>query len=92
MYSKEGIEKAIREAVKDVTGITIFDKDTSLIDSKMNILPAQFLYIFDLLEKKLQIPVHDIYIKQTFEVMTVGNLTDALFELDKRSHPAEISC
>jgi hypothetical protein len=91
MYSKECIGRLIKESIKDVTGITILDKDTSLIGSNMSILPAKFLYIFELLEKKLQLPVHDIYKEYTFEVMTIENLTDALFDLDKRINPADIS-
>lgn len=92
MHSKESIEKTIQEAVMNVTGIEVFEKDTSLIDKKLNIIPANILYIFDILEKKLQLPVHDIFINHTFEVMTVENLADALFQLERLGHKAEKCC
>jgi hypothetical protein len=86
MHSKEAIEKTIREAVKDVTGIAFLEKDASLIDRELDIIPANFLYIFDILEEKLQLPIHDVLINHTFEVMTVENLTDALFKLELRGY------
>ncbi|SHH84864.1 hypothetical protein SAMN02745823_01176 [Sporobacter termitidis DSM 10068] len=82
MNSKEVIENTIRDAVKDVTGITNLEKDASLIDRELAIIPACFLYIFDILEKKLELPVYNIFKDHTFEVMTVENLTNALFELE----------
>lgn len=91
MHSKEDIEKIIREAVINVTGITLLKKIDNLIGKDLNIMPADFLYIFDILGKELQLPVHDIFINYTFEVMIVENLTDALFELEKRGN-TRISC
>ena len=81
MHSKEMIEDIIRDAVKNVTGITALERDTNLIDQELKIIPVDFLYIFDILEKKLQVPAHNIFIDHTFEVMSVAKLADALFEL-----------
>ena len=81
MHSKKMIENIIRDAVKNVTGIIELKKDDSLIDKELKIIPADFIYIFDILRERLQLPVHDIFVKHTFEVMTIENMTDALFEL-----------
>jgi hypothetical protein len=91
MNLKESIEKTIREAIKNVTGITALDEDDSLLDRELNILPANFLYIFDILEEKLKLPVHDIFIDHTYEVMTVKNLTNALLVLETQGYTEEIS-
>lgn len=90
MHSKEAIERTIRLAIKDVTGITELKINESLIDREMGIIPANFLYIFDILEKKLQLPTYDIF-NHTFEVMTVENLTNSLFELGNRGYAEEAS-
>jgi len=81
MASKEIIERAICDAVRDVTGLVDIEKDESLIDGGLSIEPVDFLYIFDILEKKLQLPVCDIFKNHTFEVMTINNLTDALINV-----------
>lgn len=81
MNSKEDIENIIRNAVKDVLGITSLDKSASLIDRDLAIVPVNFLYIFEILEKGLQLPVYNIFIDHTYEVMTIEKLTNALFEL-----------
>jgi hypothetical protein len=88
MNTRESIEHKIREAVGDVTGTTNLDKNVSLIDRAALIIPVCFLYIFDILEKSLELPVYDIFTNHSFEVMTVENLTDALFELETQSHIA----
>lgn len=85
MYSKRDIEKAILEAVKAVAGIEFLEKSANLVDRDMNIIPANFLYVFDMLEEKFRLPVYNIFIDSTYEVMTVENLTEALFELQKQN-------
>lgn len=84
MHSKKDVEKIVREVVMNVTGINKLENYDSLVGKDLNINPADFLYIFDILEKQFQLPVHDIFISHTFEVMTIGNMTDVLFELIKR--------
>jgi hypothetical protein len=81
MDSREDIEKAIREAVGDVTGITGLDDDANLTDTALGIAPANFLYIFDILERRLQVPAHDVLKTSGYQVMGIKNLTDALYEL-----------
>ncbi len=81
MNTKEIMVNTILAAVEEVTGILDLENDTSLIDRDLAIMPACFLYIFDMLEKRLQLPVYDIFIDNTFEVMTVENLSNALLKL-----------
>lgn len=83
MYSKSFIEQAIREAVYKVTGIKDLEKDRSLIDRDMNIMPANFLYIFEILEEELRLPVCQIFIGNSYEVMCVENLTNAIYSLQE---------
>jgi len=82
MHSKEFIEKTIRETMKDVSGISDIESDFNLLDTEIAIHPPNFIYIFDILEKRLDLPIHKILIDNTFEVMTIANLTDALFDLN----------
>ena len=90
MYSKSAIEKTIQNTIKDVTGIAALEKDASLIDRELDIHPAKFLYIFDILERELMIPVHEVFTTQSFDVMTIGNLTDAILELESQNR-AEVA-
>ena len=82
MKDMEEISKAICNAITEVTGVVSLDKDASLISRDSGIAPASFLYIFDILEKQLQIPVHDIFKTHTFEVMTTDGLTAAIYNLN----------
>ena len=81
MISKEKIIITIREAIRDVTGLTELDESMSLIGKDLKILPSSFLYIFNILEKKLNLDVHCVFQTCSFQVMTIGNLADAFFNL-----------
>jgi len=81
MQLRDAIEKAIFDAVENVTDITQLNKDTSLISRELGIVPVDFLYVFDILQQRLQLSVYEIFRNHTYEVMTVGNLIDALFDL-----------
>jgi len=83
MISKTEVEKAIRDTIEAVTGKSDLESDASLIDREMGIHPATFLYIFDKLEKDLQLDVCDVLRTQTFQVMTIGKLTDAIHSLQQ---------
>ena len=84
MLSQEFIEKTIREALENVCGISDIESDVSLLEKEIAIHPANFVYIFDILEEKLGLPIHNILTDRTFEVMTVANLTNALLDLNDR--------
>ena len=53
----------------------------NLLDNRLNIRPADFLYIFDLLEKKLHVPAADILRDHDHTIMEVGAMGDALLKL-----------
>jgi len=89
MHSGETIKDEIYGAVKDVTGIAHLEENASLIDRNLNIPPSAFLYIFDRLAERLQLPVHDILADNTSEVMSVANMAGAIFELEKRSQTSK---
>lgn len=76
---------AIKDAVWNVTGIKIESEETSLLDTKLGIPPADFLYIFELLEKNLELPVIDIFRDSNYLVMKLNNLSDAIFELYQKT-------
>lgn len=76
---------AIKDAVWKVTGITIESEEISLLDTKLDIPPADFLYIFDILEKNLELPVTEIFQDSNYIVMKVNNLSDALFKLYQKT-------
>ena len=81
MQSQKTIEEAIKETIKEVTGISDLDKDSNLVYLEIGIAPASFLYIFDILAKKLKIDIYEILKTRTYEVMTINNLAKALYEL-----------
>ena len=80
--SKEELQQNIRKIVEDVTKIRIESYDTNLLDSSININPANFLYIFDELEKELKLPVVDIFKENKCDVMTIKNLCRAIMDLN----------
>lgn len=54
-YSKQELMKLIQQTVYEVTKIQVKQMDTNLLDTRLLIHPADFLYIFDILEKKLNV-------------------------------------
>lgn len=81
IYEKSDIVEIIKETVYKVTQIKIDDENTSLLDTRLRIYPADFLYIFELLEKKLNVPAADILRTHPYSVMEIDKLSDALLEL-----------
>lgn len=84
MITKEQIEKSIRDAILKVTGKKDLGSLDSLIDKDMGIMPVDFLYIFDILEKELNLPVCKIFENNGYDVMCVNNLTDAIYSLQEK--------
>ena len=73
----------ILDTVWEVCGVRIESETENLLDRKFGIYPADFLYIFDLLEKKLQVPAVDVLKDSEYTVMEAGRLSDALWKLYK---------
>lgn len=81
MISKAEIASLVRMTVKEVTGRENLNDGISLLDIEMNIPPTDILYIFDILESRLELPVHLIFMNKNYDVFTIDNLSNALFEL-----------
>ncbi len=80
-YSKQELMKLIQQTVYEVTKIQVKQMDTNLLDTRLLIHPADFLYIFDILEKKLNVPAADILKNHDYTVMRVDVMSEALLEL-----------
>lgn len=81
MFSKEAIRQKIKATIVDVSGWDSVGLDESLINHDSRIDPANFLYIFDKIEKELHIPVCKVFESYSSNVMTINNLTDAFYKL-----------
>lgn len=79
--TKRELVHLIKGAVYEVTNVEIEDEKMNLLDNRLNIHPADFLYIFDLLEKELHIPVADILRDHDHTIMEVGAMGDALLKM-----------
>ena len=80
-HTKKEIMELIRKVVFEVTGKKVESKEISLLDTRLGINPADFLYIFDLLEKELGIPVVEILKDHNYTVMKIDNMCEALLGL-----------
>jgi len=81
MKSRDIIKQAIYEVLEDVTGITSIEENTCLVGTALSIPPACFLYIFEELEKRLELPVCDVLTSRSYTIMSISNLTDAFMRL-----------
>ena len=75
------IEQLIVNIIKDVCEINITDKDLNLLSDKAEITMADFLYVFDELEKQLNLPVVSILEHNDYTVFTVRNIASEIFKL-----------
>lgn len=80
-YTEKDIINVIKETVFEVTGIQELSDGDNLLSTKLDILPADFLYIFDLLEKKLEVPAVDVLKNTDYQVMQIDYFSKALLEL-----------
>lgn len=82
-YTKKEIMELIRKVVFEVTRNKVESDEMSLLDTSLSINPADFLYIFDLLEKELGVPAVEILKDHDYTVMKIGNMSEALLGLIK---------
>lgn len=80
-YTKKQLNNLIRNTVSKVTGINIESDEVSLLDTRYQINPVDFLYIFEVLEKELGISPADILKKNDYTVMKINNMSEALLGL-----------
>ncbi len=83
-YSEVDIVELIKKIVFDVTKIEIISSEENLLSTKLDINPVDFLYIFDELEKRLNIPVVEIFVNSDYSVLKVNILGKKLYEMCQR--------
>ena len=75
---KDVIIKLIIDTVKEVTGKDISSPDINLLGREIGIIPVDFLYIFDILEKSLNKNICSLIENSHYTIMTPNNLADAI--------------
>ncbi len=82
MLSINEIETAIIDAVKEVSGgYKVTDRDMHLLDDSIPMPIVNYLYVFDILEKKLDLPVVKVLETNDYTVFTVRNLAREISKL-----------
>ena len=82
MLSINEIETAIIDGVKEVSGgYRVTDKDMHLLDDSIPMPIVNYLYVFDMLEKKLDLPVVKVLETNDYTVFTVRNLACEICKL-----------
>lgn len=79
--TKSELIDLIKKIVYEVTNVKVEDETVNLLDNRLDIHPADFLYIFDLLEKELHFPVTDILRNHDHTIMEIGVMGDVLMKL-----------
>lgn len=80
-YTKQEMIDLIQKTVYEVTQVKADSPETNLLDTRLAIHPADFLYIFDLLEKELKIPVVTILINHDYTIMRIDQMSEALLAM-----------
>ena len=82
MLSINEMETAIIDAVKEVSGgYKVTDRDMHLLDDSIPMPIVNYLYVFDILEKKLDLPVVKVLETNDYTVFTVRNLAREISKL-----------
>ena len=81
MLSKEDVKAIVHDAVENVTGIKDISDDTCLLDRELNIFPADFLYVFECIEKKLGKAIYKILEEYAYDVFIMKRLVDAIYSI-----------
>lgn len=80
-YTQDEIIEMIKNTILEVTGVRIVSDTDNLLDTKYDINPAEYLYVFDVLEKKLQLPVTDIFKDSDYTIMQPDHLCKAFADM-----------
>ena len=84
--NKKILQSLITEVIYEVSNISLDSMDINLLDSRLNMKPSDFIYIFDILEKKTGLPVVDLFKNHDYTIMTVENITNAMFQLSAKTN------
>lgn len=79
MPDQNTIVNIITDAVLEITGIEISNPDTNLLSRDIGIIPADFLYILDIVEKRTCKNVYTLIENSHYTIMTPNNLANALY-------------
>ena len=90
VHTIEQIEEIIRSAIYNVTGKSNVNSDVNLTGYHMAIFPADFLYIFNLIELHTGLPIYRVLEDHSYKVLTIKNLVSALYELQLSVDTTEI--
>jgi len=82
MFEKE-IRSIVRKAVVEVTRDTDICDDANLLERDGSIMPADFLYIFDIIEKNISFSVNKFFAECTIADMTIENIARTVYELQE---------
>ena len=74
MLETEMYEAVIVRAVEKVTGIKYITSETNLLSRTVGVFPADFLYIFRIIEEELNVEINSVFVDSTYEVFVVENL------------------
>lgn len=69
------IKTIIRDIVCSVSGKSDFQDVDNLLSRDIGIMPVDFLYVFDCLEKRFGLPLFEIVENRDYTVMTIDNLS-----------------
>jgi hypothetical protein len=81
----EQLEHVVSAAIYHVTSKDIADHDQHLLNDAVRVQMVDFLYVFETLEKELNLPVADILKDNDFSVFTIRNLAKEILRL-KNAH------
>ena len=74
MKTVKDLENMIISTIQDTCGVEITDRNQHLLSDAVKIPTVDYLYVFDSLEKQLNIPVTKVLEQNDYTVFTVHNL------------------
>jgi len=69
------------EEESNIGRLYIINETNSNQDTLTNIAPAMFLYIFEIIEKDLQVKINKIFEKISYKEMTINGITQAIQDM-----------
>ena len=79
--SQQEVETMIADTIYEICDMKVNDRDKHLLCKSIPISVVDYLYVFDALEHKLDLPVAKILEKNSCEVFTIRNLAEKICAL-----------
>ena len=89
MYSKEKIADIVKNAIYEVTKIRIDNDDINLLSEELKIFPADFLYVFEIIERNIEVSIGSIFVDYGYEAFEVKRFIKIICELYYSSNKTE---